>query len=290
MINSEPQFQTQEENRKALGAFLRNRRESLEPQHLGLPPAGRRRTAGLRREEVAMLADIGVTWYTWLEQGRDIRPSARTINAIADVLQCSPAETRHLFLLSGLVPEETAEAKACESVSPEARCLLDALMPQPACLQMPNIDLVGYNRSFCHLVGVDLDLLAPEDRNCIYLWLTSTTWRGRHVCTEDIVLQNFVAYFRAGMVEHRGESRWEALLTRFFAASPEFEMLWHQLHDVGTIENRRKTFVHPRLGQFSLQQMYWYSAPRNGARLLVYLPVDEAGERALASLAQEIVL
>ncbi len=91
----------QDDSRKQLGAFLRARRESLDPQRLGLPRSGRRRTPGLRREEVAMLADVGVTWYTWLEQGREVNPSAAVMQAVAEALQCSALETRHLFVLAG---------------------------------------------------------------------------------------------------------------------------------------------------------------------------------------------
>ena len=93
-----------DDRRKQLGAFLRARRESLDPQRLGLPRVGRRRTPGLRREEVAMLADVGVTWYTWLEQGREVNPSEAVLVGVANALQCSPLETRHLFVLAGPRP------------------------------------------------------------------------------------------------------------------------------------------------------------------------------------------
>ena len=88
-------------NRKLLGAFLRSRRENLDPVRLGLPRMRQRRTPGLRREEVAQLADVGVTWYTWLEQGRDIKASLKTLTAIASALQCNDVETQHLFSLAG---------------------------------------------------------------------------------------------------------------------------------------------------------------------------------------------
>lgn len=89
------------------------------------------------------------------------------------------------------------------------------------------------------------------------------------------------------MAEHRGDPLWEAKLARFFAVSEEFKTLWHQRNDVRGVENQLKLFTHPELGDFTLQQMYWYSAPRNGSRLLVYLPVDEAGERAMEWLAEK---
>ncbi|HEE1185865.1 TPA: helix-turn-helix domain-containing protein [Klebsiella pneumoniae] len=273
-----------DDRRKQLGAFLRARRESLDPQRLGLPRVGRRRTPGLRREEVAMLADVGVTWYTWLEQGREVNPSEAVLVGVANTLQCSPLETRHLFVLAGLTPPEATQVTVCEGISPGTRRMLDSLMPQPASIQKPNFDIVAWNDSFCRLMGIDFATLPEEDRNCIYLYLTHETWRSR-IENRD-VLPTFVSYFRAAMAEHRGDPAWENKLARFFAASSEFEALWHQRYEVRGVENQIKHFNHPQLGRFSLQQMYWYSAPRNGSRLLVYLPMDEAGEQALAWLDQ----
>ncbi|MDN8556671.1 MULTISPECIES: helix-turn-helix transcriptional regulator [Citrobacter] len=273
-----------DDSRKQLGAFLRARRESLDPQRLGLPRIGRRRTPGLRREEVAMLANVGVTWYTWLEQGREVNPSQAVLLNVASALQCSPLETRHLFVLAGLTPPESTPVMVCEGITPGTRKMLDSLMPQPASIQKPSFDIVAWNESFCRLMGVDFSTLPSEDRNCIYLYLTNETWRSR-IANCD-VLPTFVSYFRAAMAEHRSDPVWENKLARFFAASSEFEALWHQRYDVRGVENQVKNFVHPQLGRFSLQQMYWYSAPRNGSRLLVYLPMDEAGEQALAWLNQ----
>lgn len=271
-----------DERRRQLAAFLRARRESLDPQRLGLPRTGRRRTPGLRREEVAMLADVGVTWYTWLEQGRDVNPSPTVLEAVAGALQCSPLETRHLFVLAGLTPPESPLQAQCEGIGEGTRRMLDSLMPQPASIQKANFDIVAWNDSFCRLMGLDFAAIPEADRNCIYLYLTNETWRGR-IANPD-VLPTFISYFRAAMAEHRGERAWEEKLARFFAASQEFEALWRQRYEVRGVENQLKTFTHPALGRFQLQQMYWYSAPRNGSRLLVYLPVDEEGERALAWL------
>ncbi|QIR29738.1 helix-turn-helix transcriptional regulator [Kluyvera genomosp. 3] len=272
----------QDDSRKQLGAFLRARRESLDPQRLGLPRSGRRRTPGLRREEVAMLADVGVTWYTWLEQGREVNPSAAVMQAVAEALQCSALETRHLFVLAGLTPLESANVPPCEGISPGTRRMLDSLLPQPASIQKPDFDIVAWNDAFCRLMGVDFSTIPEDDRNCIYLYLTHPGWRSR--LANRGTLATFVSYFRAAMAEHRGNPAWENKLARFFAASSEFEALWHQRYEVRGVENQIKNFQHPEFGHFQLQQMYWYSAPRNGSRLLVYLPVDEVGEAVLAKL------
>lgn len=272
-----------DDRRKQLGAFLRARRESLDPQRLGLPAWA----AGARR------ACVGKRWRcsptsaspgTWLEQGREVNPSEAVLVGVANALQCSPLETRHLFVLAGLTPPEATQVTVCEGISPGTRRMLDSLMPQPASIQKPNFDIVAWNDSFCRLMGIDFATLPEEDRNCIYLYLTHETWRSR-IENRD-VLPTFVSYFRAAMAEHRGDPAWENKLARFFAASSEFEALWHQRYEVRGVENQIKHFNHPQLGRFSLQQMYWYSAPRNGSRLLVYLPMDEAGEQALAWLDQ----
>jgi hypothetical protein len=197
---------------------------------------------------------------------------------VANALQCSPLETRHLFVLAGLTPPEARRSRYAKGISPGTRRMLDSLMPQPASIQKPSFDIVAWNDS-CRLMGIDFATIPEENRNCIYLYLTNETWRSR-IENRD-VLATFVSYFRAAMAEHRGDPLWENKLARFFAASAD---LRHQRYEVRGVENQVKNFNHPQLGRFSLQQMYWYSAPRNGSRLLVYLPMDETGERALAWL------
>lgn len=194
-----------------------------------------------------MLADVGVTWYTWLEQGRDVNPSSVVMAAVAKALQCSPTETRHLFVLAGLSPGEAPQTACCEGISEGTRRLLDTLMPKPASIQKPNFDIVAWNDSFGHLMGVDFNAIPAEDRNCIYLFLTHPAWRSR-LGKRDDVLPIFVSYFRAAMAEHRGNPQWEAKLARFFAVSEEFEALWHQRNDVRGVENQLKLFCHPELG------------------------------------------
>ncbi len=162
-----------------------------------------------------MLADVGVTWYTWLEQGREVNPSEAVLVGVANALQCSPLETRHLFVLAGLTPPEATQVTVCEGISPGTRRMLDSLMPQPASIQKPNFDIVAWNDSFCRLMGIDFATLPEEDRNCIYLYLTHETWRSR-IENRD-VLPTFVSYFRAAMAEHRGDPAWK---TNWRAFSP----------------------------------------------------------------------
>ncbi|GJG95554.1 helix-turn-helix transcriptional regulator [Cupriavidus pauculus] len=267
-----------------LGAFLRARRESLDPARIGLArAAGRRRTPGLRREEVAAMADIGITWYTKLEQGRPIRVSPKVLNAVAAALQCSATETEHLFTLAGLQrPAPLSGTSACETVSGTTQRLLDQLDPIPALVQNARFDIVAHNAAYCRLLHVDIPALPPEDRNCIYLALTHPGWR-RAVPDWEAMVCNMVAMYRAAMAEHVQDPLWEAQLARYMAVSEKFQQLW-QRYQVRGIQNHVKRFTHPATGDFQLTQTNFWTAPRNGARLLVYVPADEEAEAALRKL------
>lgn len=266
-----------------LGAFLRQRRESLDPARLGLARGGRRRTPGLRREDVALLADIGITWYTKLEQGRATRPSVKALAAIASALQCGETEARYLFTLAGHGSPGKTAAPLCEHLSRSAQIILDQLDPLPAIVQNARFDILGFNRSYCRLIGVDLNAIPAGDRNCIHLALTHPAWRAS-LADWNEVLPRMVALFRASMAEHRDEAPWQARLKRFLEVSDEFRTAWLR-NEVRGIENQTKRFRHPRVGLLSLNQTNWWSAPKNGDRLLVYVPDDEASADALRTLA-----
>ena len=264
---------------RLLGDFLRSRRESLDPVRLGLPRMRHRRTPGLRREEVAQLADVGVTWYTWLEQGRDIKASAKTLAAIASALQCNEAETEHLFRLAGQAHPATGAAKACAKLSAHTRIMLDSLNPLPAVVQNQRFDIMGHNQAWSRLMNVDVDSLPEQQRNCMWLAFNHDGWRSA-VADWDQVMPQMVAMFRAQMGEHLGDPLWEDFLAQLLDSSAEFRDTW-QRYELRSIENRVKYFCHPRAGRLALRQNNWWSAPRNGDRLMVYIPDDEASAEAL---------
>ena len=157
-----------------LAAFLRSRREHITPEQVGLPRGRRRRTPGLRREEVAQLSAVGVTWYTWLEQARDIQVSVQVLDALARTLLLDPSERAHLFALAGAV--DPAPGSDCPTVTPALRQLLEQLEPFPACVQNSRYDILAYNRTYGRLL-CDLDAVPPEDRNCMILAFTHDEWR-----------------------------------------------------------------------------------------------------------------
>jgi transcriptional regulator with XRE-family HTH domain len=286
-INEQQELQSLVESSlsRELGIFLRRRRESLDPSRLGMPSFGRRRTPGLRREEVAQLAEIGVTWYTWLEQGRPVRTSTKVLNAIATALQCSEAETRHLFSLAGKMEQAPIVATECEKLSQASQAILDQLDPLPAVIQNARFDIMGFNRAYSRLLRVDLDQIAPEDRNCIYLAFTNKHWRNT-LADWDEGMPRMVASFRAAMADHMHDADWEKRLQRMLQISDEFRGIWER-YEVRGIENHIKRFRHPNIGVMTLHQTNWWSAPRNGDRLLVYVPVDDASKQSLQKLADD---
>jgi transcriptional regulator with XRE-family HTH domain len=267
--------------RRELGAFLRSRRERTTPEQVGLPPSRRRRTPGLRREEVAQLAGVGVTWYTWLEQGRDIHPSAQVLDSIARTLQFDAHEHLHLFTLAGLAT--TTIANQCLDLCPTVRPLIDQFEPFPACVLNDRLDLLAFNRAYASFFG-DLDTIPIEDRNCLWLAFTHPGWREAIVDWDDIV-GRMVAEYRAAMAEHLDDNAWKTLVARLQGASPEFAALWER-HDVLGTESRTKRVLHPAVGLLSLDYTNLWLGRRLGTRIVAFTPADERTRKRLERLRE----
>jgi transcriptional regulator with XRE-family HTH domain len=265
--------------RRELASFLRSRRERLTPDQLGLPEYGRRRTPGLRREEVAQHAGVGVTWYTWLEQARDINVSEQVLDAISRTLMLDPHERGHLFTLAGSPLTEIGPD--CMPVSPEVRLLLDKLHPYPAIVTNGRYDLLAYNRAFTVLVG-DLDHVPFDQRNTMWLAFTSPSMRTSLPDRESAV-RRMVGQYRAAMADHVGEAAWKCQVKRLQNASPEFAELWAR-HDIAVPENLTKRFVHPELGALNFCYTNLWLSQRLGVRLMTYTPRDPETETQLGRI------
>jgi transcriptional regulator with XRE-family HTH domain len=265
--------------RRELGAFLRNRRERVQPEDAGLRSSRRRRTPGLRREEVAQLAGVGVTWYTWLEQGREINPSAQVLDAIARTLQFDSHEHSHLFTLAGIAT--TTVAAQCIELCPTVQPLLDQLEPFPACVLNDRLDLLAYNRVYASFFE-DLDAIPVEDRNILWLTFTDAAWR-RPIVDWDESVGNLVAEYRAAMARHLDEPAWKLLVARLHRASPEFRAFWER-HDVQSVVSRRKRALHPTAGLLSVEYTNLWLGERHGTRIVAFTPADERTRKRLDSL------
>jgi transcriptional regulator with XRE-family HTH domain len=260
-----------ESRRRELAAFLRNRRERIRPEQVGLPPSRRRRTPGLRREEVAQLAGVGVTWYTWLEQGREINASPQVLEAIARSLRFDAHEHSHLFTLAGLPPVTTI-ADECEALCPTARRIIDQLTPNPAAVLNARWDLLAYNSAYASFFD-GLDDIPIEDRNCLWLAFTDPDWRATMVDWDESVTW-MVAEYRAAMAEHLDDPAWTSLIERLHRASPEFTAFWDR-HDVRATESRSKRAMHPQLGLLTFDYTNLWLDQRLGIRIVAFTPGDE---------------
>ncbi|MFI1163360.1 helix-turn-helix transcriptional regulator [Streptomyces sp. NPDC020801] len=265
--------------RHELAAFLRHRREHITPEQVGLPRGRRRRTPGLRREEVAHLSAVGVTWYTWLEQARDIQVSVQVLDALARTLLLDPGERAHLFQLAGAT--DPAPATVCPSVTPALRSVLEQIEPFPACLQNGRYDILAYNRTY-GLLFCDLDAVPPEDRNCMILSYTNEEWRSSIVHLEDTT-RLMAARFRSAMAGHLAEPAWKTLLKRLCDQSPDFREAWDR-HEVVAPAGKRKEFRNAHVGRITVDHTDLWLSPEAGPRMVTYVPADEESRERLEKL------
>ena len=254
----------------------------MTPADVGLPQAGRRRTPGLRREEVAQLAGVGVTWYTWLEQGRAPNPSDQVLDAVARALRLRADERRHLMLLAGRTPDAGPRAPSpLMEVRPEHVAILDQLLPFPAAIQTAAYDLVAANRSYRFFFG-DLDSVDPVDRNCAWLLFTHDDWRGSLV-EPELVLRDLAGRLRAREAEFPHDPRWPGLLSSLRERSPDFERYWDE-HEVRGDRTQLRRYRSSRVGRLdTIFQSLWLDQ-RRGERIVVLTPADAASARRLERL------
>ncbi|MEW1641873.1 MULTISPECIES: helix-turn-helix transcriptional regulator [unclassified Streptomyces] len=264
--------------RHELAAFLRHRREHITPEQVGLPRGTRRRTPGLRREEVAQLAAVGVTWYTWLEQARDIQVSVQVLDALARTLFLDGSERSHLFQLAGAT--DPRPATSCAVVTPALQAMLDQLDPIPACLQNSRYDILAHNRTYGMLL-CDLDAVPPEDRNCLILSYTHAEWQSSIVHLEKSQ-RLMAARFRGAMADHLADPTWKTLLKRL-RTSPEFREIWDR-HEVMGASPRRKEFRNTHVGRLTVDHTDLWLGPSRGPRMVTYAPADEESRERLEKL------
>jgi transcriptional regulator with XRE-family HTH domain len=262
--------------RSELAAFLRARRTRISPTDVGLPPGSRRRTPGLRREEVAQLAGIGVTWYTWLEQGRPIRASVQVLDAVARTLRLDQAEIEHLYRLAD-VPVAPTEAPVV-AVSPALQEILESLDPLPAMLLNARYDLLASNQAQKDLF-YQWHAVECLHRNILWCCFTEPEVRRRFL-NFDQEAPLMVATLRASFGQHLGEPAWTGFIQRLSAASPKFAQLWRR-HEVASLGSRTKHFLHPQAGLLRLRSTSLAVADMPEARIVVYTPIDEETRQRL---------
>ncbi|WP_433013208.1 helix-turn-helix transcriptional regulator [Kribbella sp. CA-294648] len=256
--------------RTELAEFLKACRARLTPEAVGLPPGGRRRTPGLRREELAQLAGVGVTWYTWLEQGRPINVSGQVLDAVATTLCLTDLERAHLYSLAEATPVRAKTGvHADDLVLAE---ILTALDPLPAVITNTRYDILQPNKAYSDLFH-DWHSMPCVHRNLLWCIVTEPLAR-KQLLNYDTEVPYLVARMRAAYVEHIGDPAWETDLARLRKLSPEFEQLWSR-HELAEPQPRLRRIQHPIAGELSFTVTELTVPSHPDLILFIETPADE---------------
>jgi transcriptional regulator with XRE-family HTH domain len=265
--------------RNDLGAYLRARRAALTPADVGLPPLDRaRRTPGLRREEVAMLAGVSVTWYTWLEQGRPINASVDVLEALARTLRLDAAEREHLLALS---TQPANDAPSYEYAPDALVRLIESMEPAPAYVLGPRWEYLAWNRAQSLLFPPIERLVGPR-RNLMWVVFAEPSVRSL-LHAWEAQARRIMAEFRAATTGLRDDPEVKALVEDLRHASAEFAEWWPE-HDVAQFQTRVRRYHHPRAGELAFEYQQLMPSEWPGLRVVCQLPVpgDDSAQRLAA--------
>lgn len=263
-----------------LAAFLRNRREGLDPHDFGLPSRQQaRRTPGLRREEVAELAGVSIDYIVRLEQARGLRPSANVVEALARALRLAPDERAYLFNLAQQRPRN-ADKPATAAAPPLARLVAD-LSPLPAMLMNHRYDILAWNGEMAKLL-LDFGTLPPSQRNAMWLCLVHPGMREFYVDRERVVRQG-VAHLRAAWAAHPEDQMLTDLITECTTRNEEFARLWAE-RDVGVNGRGHKVMLHPGAGMIAVSFEVLMPLQDPDQRLMIGRAADDESQSALDRL------
>ena len=269
-----------DERRRAIADFLKTRRMRRQPEELGLPRGRRRRTPGLRREEVAAAAGVSAEWYTWLEQAREVRPSAQVLTRIGAALRLEPNENRHLLTLGGYaVPASGSDSPWSVSVSLRLQRLIDQIEFGPAWVFGERWDIVAWNRAASVIHG-DLTTLQGIERNGLYQIFLGDRMRSILVDWEADA-RTSVAKLRATYASRVDDPWFNELVTLLRTRSEEFERWWNENDVAGTTQGGVRHFEHPEVGRlvFDHSVLEVLDERMSSLRLVAYVPAPGTGTR-----------
>lgn len=259
---------------QALSAFLKVRRAKILPQSVGLPAGTRRRTPGLRREEVAQLAGVSPTWYTWLEQGRDIKVSASVLECVASALQLTLDERKYLFSLAlETGPGTSRLQEELPEISPSLRRILQELRFCPTIISDRRCRIVGWNKAAAH-VFLNFDDIPPEERNMIRLLFTRKELQRLAVNWEHFA-SGFLAIFRAYYGQYVEDEWYELFLEEMKAAHPDFHRLWEE-SKVSSAPEVLIEFRHAKAGKMLFQLTSLQVHGNTDLRCSIYTPAPDS--------------
>ncbi|MEO9166849.1 MAG: helix-turn-helix transcriptional regulator [Aestuariivirga sp.] len=259
----------------SFGIFLKERRSRLDPASLGISTT-RRRTPGLRREEVAQRASVSATWYTWLEQGRGGAPSATVLERIARALLLTDAEREHLFLLGlGRLPDPGTLQRG--EVTPRLQRILDCFVDSPAFLRTPTWDVVAWNAAA--LLLQDYNAMEPTQRNIIRMLFTNPNIAKKTPNWQHDA-RFVVGSFRADVARAGATSEMTGFVEELCRDSAEFAAIWRENDVQGLYGEKSKTINHPQLGKLQLDYSAFTVVGRPDLTMVIYNPsTDEDREK-----------
>lgn len=262
---------------QALSAFLKAQRAKLMPGEVGLPEIGRRRTPGLRREEVAQLAGVSSTWYTWLEQGRDIQASFTVLECVAEALRLTADERKYFYSLAegsgGSASAVDYGREAAPAMTPSLSRIVDELRQCPTIVSDRRCQIVGWNEAAAR-VFTDFGRIAPEDRNMIRLVFTRKEFRRLAVNWESFA-SGFLAIFRAYYGQYVEDEWYERFLAEMKDAHPDFERLWNDSR-VSSAPEVALEFRHAKAGKMLFHLTSLQAHGGADLRLSVYTPAADS--------------
>jgi transcriptional regulator with XRE-family HTH domain len=279
-VGPSPPPNADQARRAELADFLKARRAALDPARAGFRTSGFRRTPGLRREEVAQRAGVGLSWYTWLEQARDVTPSAPVLTALSRALELTAPETTHLFRLAGVAEPH---APGQPTLDEDVVAIVHALAPHIAYVLSPRFDVLVHNRPTALILG-DLVNAPPERRNLL-LWLFDGQTDWSSVKAWETTARANLLDFRTEYARHAGDPAYTALVDELLARSEALRAWWAE-HKVQPLEPVHKRIEHPTLGSLHLLQSQTTLSEEPTLRLRMLVPADAATRRALESACE----
>lgn len=254
---------------KELADFLKTRRQKILPSQVGLASTARRRTPGLRREEVAQLSGIGLTWYTWLEQGRPIHVSASIVESLSRALLLDNQERRHLYLLANQpVPNDLQECQG--TVSAALAHVLESLVPCPSFVTDPRWNIVAWNQAAERVYG-DLSEMSGRDRNIVWRTFTDENYRKR--CPDwNISAKRLLENFRVTCGQYIDDPWLTSFVEALKQQSAEFKTWW-SLHEIDNSRETRQKLNHPAAGILDFEVNHFDVTDGTGFQLIVHVPL-----------------
>lgn len=260
--------------RAELRDFLTSRRAQISPEEAGMPAGGgRRRTPGLRREEVAVLAGVGVSWYQWLEQGRDITVSGQVLDAVGRVLRLSEPERQHLYALAGLTPPPLRNSPLREGCCLALKRMIDAWLPMPGHIVDRYWNITAMNASAQLVFGFE-----KAGTNCLVDFFENEQYAIGYP-DQDEVVRRVVGQYRAEMTNHPGDPVFAEIVARLLRTSPRFAEAWN-LHEVHASGTNPKVYIHPQAGELHFESTQLRVPEWPDLIVVMHTPLAETDTRA----------